>query len=478
MKLLLIEDNPGDVRLVKELLYDTTDIKIEHAWNLTSGKKFLDSHQVDVVLLDLGLPESRGLETLRLLQERINHLPVVVMTSVDDEAQAIHGVQQGAQDYLVKGQVDGKLLRRSLIYAIERKRLQEALHRSQEAQRASEEKYRWIFDTANEGICVSDAEGKIMLVNRRMAEMVGYAIKEMIGRSISDFVRPEAAAGPGKQLHKPGRGAAEQYELAVRRKDGSTFWAIVNASPMNDAGNRYIGQLSMFTDITERKKIDVLKDDFIGMVSHELKTPLTVVIGSLHTSQIRGIAADEKRQLLDEALASADNLADILDNLLELSRFQANRVELQKEKTDIGQVATSTVNRLRGRSGIHRLTLDIPSNLPQAHVDQIRVARLLHNLVDNAIKYSPGGGEVKIFARHENSRLVVGVKDQGSGISIEDQAKLFDRFQRLDKTGTGTPGVGLGLHVCRLLVEAHGGRIWVESQAGGGATFRFTLPVA
>ncbi len=478
MKLLIIEDNPADARLVREMLANASDIEIKHATSLTAGTKMLGNYVPDIVLLDLGLPESRGLETLKSFQSHAGNLPVLVMTSVDDEAMAIQAVQKGAQDYLVKGDIESKLLRRSLLYALERKRLQEAVLRSEKAQRESEENYRRIVETANEGILVTDTNAITLFVNARMAAMLGYTIEEMRGMEFYRLVGTEDIAASQKRLKERATGVSEQYETALVRKDGSEVWVIVSATPLFDQEQTYAGQLGMFADISERKKVDKLKDDFIGMVSHELKTPLTVVIGSLYTSRTPGLSKQDSDSLIHEAICGAESLADILENLLELSRFQARRLVLEKESTDIRKVAETIVRKLKSRADNHQLVLDIPANLSPAMVDQIRLERLLHNLVDNAIKYSPGGGEVRLFAHREGDRLVMGVQDHGTGISLEDQAKLFDRFQRLDKSGTGVPGVGLGLHVCRLLVEAHGGRIWIESEPGHGTTFRFTLPLA
>lgn len=225
------------------------------------------------------------------------------------------------------------------------------------------------------------------------------------------------------------------------------------------------------------RKVEALKDEFIGMVSHELKTPLAIIIGSLRVAATDGVTPDQSRDLMHDAATSAEELAAMVDNLLELSRHQSKRLNLQTEATQIEPVAQSVISGLQDKSALHRLTADIPPGLA-AIADPIRVERVLHNLVDNAIKYSPDGGEVKITGRVEDSQLVIGVSDQGIGISKEDQQRLFQNFQRLDiQKQYDIAGVGLGLRVCRILVEAHGGKIWVESEKGKGTTFNFTLPL-
>jgi two-component system sensor histidine kinase KdpD len=214
------------------------------------------------------------------------------------------------------------------------------------------------------------------------------------------------------------------------------------------------------------------------MVSHEIKTPLTVITGALSTVTAEGVTKLQARALLQDAVDHADILANIVDNLLELSRSQADRLVLQKEPTDIKEIARTVVDKLRSKSAIHQLIMDIPPGLPIVDVDPLRAERVLYNLIDNAIKYSPKGGEVKISARQEKEKLVVCVSDHGLGISPDDQLRLFQKFQRLDViVKKSIQGIGLGLNVCRILVEAHGGQIWVESKKGKGSTFYFTIPL-
>jgi PAS domain S-box-containing protein len=249
----------------------------------------------------------------------------------------------------------------------------------------------------------------------------------------------------------------------------------ITDAPLKNADGS-ISKLSIFHDITEHKKVEQLKDEFISMVSHELKTPITVIIGAIYTALSEGISVEEAQQLLEDAASSAESLARIVDNLLELSRAQANRLMIRKEPVDMSETARKVAKALTKMSAMHHLVVDIPAGLPRVQADRVRVERILHNLVENAIKYSPDGGTITVFARQKDNHLVVGVKDEGIGISAEDQARLFKPFERLDTT-SGVAGVGLGLDVCRRLVEAHGGSIWAESEPGKGTTFFFTLPV-
>jgi len=251
------------------------------------------------------------------------------------------------------------------------------------------------------------------------------------------------------------------------------LWALLHIQGDPDRNEVRIA----ITDISERKKVEQLKDDFIGMVSHELRTPLTVVIGAVHVAQEKQISAHERAELLREASAQSDQLAQILENLIELSRFQSNRLNLIKEPVSIQTTIDSVVLE---KSGLikQKIYVDAAPKLLLVEADKGRLQEILRNLLDNAVKYSPSDKEIKITVKRDGENVVVGVSDRGPGISEADQKKLFVPFERLhEKPGT-SKGLGLGLLVCRRLVEAHGGKIWVESKVGRGSTFWFTLPVS
>jgi signal transduction histidine kinase len=182
--------------------------------------------------------------------------------------------------------------------------------------------------------------------------------------------------------------------------------------------------------------------------------------------------------LLEDAAWESETLAHILGNLLELSRAQADRLFLSLEPIDVKVIIKNAVQRAKRQSSMHRFVTSLPKELPPVRADVMRLERVLHNLLENAVKYSPDGGYIRVTAKMDSDHLVIGVSDQGVGISQQDQARLFAPFERLENNRIErVKGIGLGLLVCRRLVEAHGGRIWVESELGKGATFFFTLPL-
>jgi signal transduction histidine kinase len=250
----------------------------------------------------------------------------------------------------------------------------------------------------------------------------------------------------------------------------------VTISPFFNKDGELAGSVHIIRDITERKKAEQMKDEFISLVSHELRTPMTVITGSLRTATTEGISREDKELLLQNAVAGADSLSAILENLLELSRYQAGRLQIHREPVNITKIVGNVIEKLRAQNGSHHFLVGSPDNLPLVDADPMRVERILYNLLENAVKYSPEGGEIKVSMREEDKMVVTGVADKGMGISAEDQGRLFELFERLGM-GTMSQGLGLGLVVCKRLVEAQGGKIWVESEPGKGSLFSFSLPI-
>jgi len=347
-----------------------------------------------------------------------------------------------------------------------------------------EEQYRDLYEEAPDAYFSVGADGYIARANRRAAELLGYSRDELIGRPVFDLYA-DTPNGKAKA-----QGLFERFlageeirdeELEMRRADGSRVWISLSVRPVRDGEGRVIASRSVVTDITEHKKLDQLKDDFIGLVSHELRSPMTVITGAINTAltEAERLSPEETHQLLKDAALEADLLSNLLGNLLELSRVQAARLVLHAEAIDIKRVIQSAVEEVKRQSSAHEFMVSVPRKLPPVYADPLRLERILYNLLENAVKYSPQGGEIRVSVKQEKEHLVIGVSDQGIGISPADQAKLFRSFQRLEEFKPGRArGVGLGLLVCRRLVEAHGGQIWVKSKPGQGSTFFFTLPLS
>lgn len=362
--------------------------------------------------------------------------------------------------------------------AMQRKRAEEAL-------RSSEQRWATTLASIGDGVIATDGVGKITFMNAVAETLTGWTFREAANKPITEIFNifnehtREPAENPVSRVLRDGVVANLANHTVLKRKDGTEIPIDDSGAPIRHQNGVLIGVVLVFRDITERRKVDQLKDEFISMVSHEIKTPLTVIIGSLSTAADERVTPDQVRELLGDAMMYSEILGNLVDNLLELSRQQSNRLVLQTQVVDVTEITRNVIGKLQNKSALHRLVSDFAAlTTSSMSADPLRVERIIYNLVDNAIKYSPNGGEVKVSTRQDGNCLVVSVSDQGPGISRDDQARLFQSFERLGvRTSRSIQGTGLGLRVCRILVEAHGGKIWVDSEEGRGSTFLFTLPV-
>jgi PAS domain S-box-containing protein len=359
--------------------------------------------------------------------------------------------------------------------------------KSKEALAASEERFRNMFEESPIGIELYDAHGKLTSANKACLDIFGVSDgNQVIGfelfgdPNVTDEVKESLRNGETVRYEAPfDFEKVKQYRLYNTSRTGIIYLDILIRPLGKTAGEPRGGYMVQVQDITERRRLDDLKDEFIGLVSHELRSPLTVVIGAVNTvlSEGKRLSAQETQQLLQDAALEADSLSRLLDNLLELSRAQAGRLVLLSEPTDVENVLRGTVKKLRRGAKGHHFEVHFPRACPLVSADPMRLERILYNLLENAVKYSPDGSKIEVLCQVGQEYLTIGVKDYGIGISDSDRVRLFQPFERLGKDREGIKGAGVGLMTCRRLVEAHGGRMWVESELGNGSTFFFTLPL-
>jgi PAS domain S-box-containing protein len=352
------------------------------------------------------------------------------------------------------------------------------LKRTQDALDASEEKYRNLVENVNAVVYAVDTEGVLTYMSPVFELLYGHKTSEFVGKSFLEFIFDEDIPSCIERMRGVMSGDfSEPWETRmVLPGSDQIYWVQGYNRPVYEE-DRMVGFQGVLVDITERKKADQLKDDFIGLVSHELRTPLTVVIGALGTalSEEGNLTKAELHQLLQDAADESQSLSHILGNLLELSMAQAGRLTLSVEPVRLNRLMREAVARAERMTETHRLIVGVPRGLPPVLGDKLRIERVLFNLVDNAIKHTRGG-EVTVSARRAAGQVIVQVRDQGLGIPQEQHDVIFRPFHQLAPRGKAR-GTGLGLLVCKRLVEAHGGRIWVDSEPGQGSTFSFSLPV-
>ena len=296
------------------------------------------------------------------------------------------------------------------------------------------------------------------------------------GKQYEDDERPLARA--------LGRGeVVRAEEILLNRPDGRTLTILVNATPIYSDDGSIISAVAVIQDMTPLEEMERMRNDFLAMVSHELRGPLTTIKGSAATvlSTTRPFSPTEARSFFRTIDQQADLLSDLVSNLLDVTKIEAGALVVDPEPTDVEVLFEETVNSFLQGGSLQPVQIDLPPDLPPISADSQRVAQVLNNLLSNASKYSPTTSTIRVRASLEEPYLAVSVIDEGQGVTADQLPRLFRKFSRagLGEGQENVEGHGLGLAICKGIVEAHGGRIWVESRGeGNGARFTFTIPVA
>ena len=252
-------------------------------------------------------------------------------------------------------------------------------------------------------------------------------------------------------------------------------------TPIRDERDELAGAVVTFNDITERRAVERMKNEFISEVSHELRTPLTSIRGSLGllAGGMLGPLPEQGRHMLDIAVSNTDRLVRLLNDILDIERMESGTITLERRDcnaADLTTQATDVMQKMADEAGV---TLSTTAQTAQLYADPDRILQTLTNLLSNAIKFSPRGGTVWLRAERRGYELRFQVEDQGRGMPADKLESIFERFQQVDASDSREKGgTGLGLPICRSIVQQHGGKIWAEGAEGQGSTFSFTLPTA
>ena len=350
-----------------------------------------------------------------------------------------------------------------------------------------------ILESVGDGIYGIDLEGKVTVVNSAAAQMLGYKPDEMLGRNMHQLIHHTRADGtPYASADSPIRKSLTNF-ATVRisneifwRKDGSCFPVEYVARPQIDSqspdtnGLKALGVVVAFTDTTERRALDRMKDEFISTVSHELRTPLTSLRGALGLLAGGALTSrpEKTQQMLEIAISNSDRLVRLVNDILDLERISSGKTELHSTMCSAEDLLRRAASVQQTRTPRPNIRIFFAAHGVNVWADPDRILQTLNNLISNAIKFSPEGSEIHLTARNlDENEALIEVRDQGRGIPADKLEHIFDRFQQGDASDSrAMGGTGLGLAICRSIINQHRGRIWATSAPDQGTIFHFTLP--
>ncbi|MEL6650076.1 MAG: response regulator [Bacteroidota bacterium] len=484
--ILLIEDNPGDVRLIQEYLKDAGlgSIRLHHGETLASGRKILYQEAIDIILLDLHVPDSMGFPTFEKLYEEFPDYPFIVLTGLQDSSLGIRAVKKGAQDFLNKNELEGQLLGRSINYAIQRQQL---LRRLEHAQRMAKIG-NWELHLKTNTLSCS------RMVYDIFEKGPGFEFK-----TLADYlqtVHPEDQREVAQQFQHAYQNAERiQVNHRIILPNYQVKHLSLRGEPEKDASGQLISLLGTIQDVTESKQVEALRkekelatasaklrQDFLARTSHEIRTPLNPIL-LLTNMLLRSELDEQQREQVETIKNAGETLLAVVNDILDLAKIEAGKIMFSSHTFNLRQIFRSIedIMELNAREKSLELLFEIGHTVPENIVgDTVRLTQIFLNLIGNAIKFTHKG-YIRVSASNiheEEGKCVLEfkVKDTGIGIPKGKLDEIFEGFKQLDvDTNRRYGGTGLGLTIVQQLVQLQGGEIKVESEMDEGSCFTFTL---
>lgn len=512
LRVLLVEDSEDDAELLAyELERSGYDLIYERVDTAMAMNAALDQESWDIVIADYTLPTFSAPAALTVLKERELDLPFIIVSGTIGEDIAVAAMKAGANDYLMKGKLArlAPAVERELRDANERRKRREA----EQTVRQNEERFRALIENALDIITVVGTDGIIHYESPSVEKVLGYKPEDLVNKNIFDYIHSEDIANLLKMVNQVAHNPIVTLSLEFRfqHRDGS--WRILEAvgkhfidrdstsrlAMSNAAGfksNVFPLKLSSIVlnsrDITERKRSEEIRHAlererelsearfrFVSMMSHEFRNPLTRirVSSELLKTFVNKTTEEQKERCLNNLEFAAQEMTQLLDDILTITRADVGKLELNLQPFDLAEFCSNLVEEMQIAAGNkHTLNFVNRGTCNQACLDENLIKHILTNLISNAIKYSPECGDIWFKLSCQNGEAIFQIQDQGIGIRLDDQQRLFEAFHRGRNVGK-IPGTGLGLSIVKRFVDLHGGTITLQSEVGVGTTFTVTLPM-
>ncbi|NET63226.1 MAG: response regulator [Moorea sp. SIO1G6] len=507
-RILLIEDDIQDVELIKALLKKAKHFPatLTHVETLEQGLECLKQGNINIVLCDLFLPDQQGLETFCQIYAQFPEVPIIILSGLTDENLAIEALQEGAQDYLVKGEFDRNLLVRAMRYGMERQRLLLALKRQTEALRASEEQFRTMITRNADGVVIIDQNRVIQFVNPAAESLMNCKAEKLQGELwcsslvVGQTTELDIRSSYGKIVIAEIQLVEIQWEgkkayMASLRDITTRKELEIAQKQLNDELERRVEErtlelrvandqlqvleIKLRQSLVKEKELSNFKSRIISSISHEYRTPLTTISSSAAILERYCHQMDLTRQVKHcrRIQSMVQQLTGLVDDVLFINKTEFKQLDLQPEPIDLVEFCSKLVDEIKSKTTYkHQLLFRHEGDCQEFRSDPKLLSQMLTNLLSNAIKYSPQGGKVELNLKCDTNQVILEVTDEGIGIPKHDQGELFNSFSRGSNIGS-IGGIGLGLSIVKSYVEHHQGEIVMESKIGLGTRVTVCLPL-
>ncbi len=499
VNILLVDDQPNNLLALEAMLEDLGENLVRAESGVRALKCLLDQ-EFAVILLDVQMPGMDGFETADLIRQREKSklTPIIFVTALSrSETNVFKGYSLGAVDYLFKPVVPEILRSKVNVFVDLFRKNQEVLNQAKELTRLSRQT-ELILNSAADGVIGTDTSGRATFINPSALRMIGSTLEGIIGKDVHSVLHRHASCAPDVCRVRAALCGEEMYDVAdecFSRADGTTFPVDYSATPMRRQSDDLLGAVLTFRDATEKRAAELAvenerryreaeaasnaKDDFLATLSHELRTPMTAILGWLQMLRLDDIEEETRQEGMRTIEGSARLQAQLIDDMLDVSRIVMGKFRVDLDNIDLVPLVSDSLEALRPsaeQKGI-RVTSSVDSEEIPALVDSARIRQVLANLLSNALKFTPAGGEIKVQLSTRENHVVLSVTDSGEGISPEFLPHVFDRLEQ-SETARDHGGLGLGLAIARHIVDLHGGSIQAHSEgAGKGSTFTVSLPL-
>lgn len=503
MRVLIVEDSNTDSTIVQRYLQrDSTAPEVHTATRLSDALAIAQTTALDVILLDMSLPDAQGLDAVRRMRAAVPLVPIVILSGMEDESVATEAVQAGAQDYLIKGHVDHVTLRRALRYAIERQQLLDRLAQSEARLQEENLILRRLTDAAGRVFATLDVRAVVGLLAAEARRLWGGSATLYALRSSGELacIEPAGERRPADSFladafatRKPVLSEDKsRLAFAIPGTSGRNEWILdIYAAGRLFGENdvfalellrQYIGiaiqNVALFGELQSQRasviQLNQLKDDLIAVLAHDFKGPLTTIIGFTELLEQHALEGEDAESALRTIRQSAMRLADLANDTLALSRVEQGELNLAADPVNVAEIVKEAIEALVPQRQIH---LTLKTHDPVVRGDPARLRQVFENIIGNAVKYSPEGLPIDVRITETDRTVRVAVHDDGIGIPSDEMKFLFERFTRASNAKRSKiKGTGLGLYLAKTLVERHGGNIQVQSKLAEGSTFTVVLP--